>query len=179
MTISSIKVVLSKRQNQVIEVISNIFRKGQIDIKSSNVQSEADFKSALEIDKWSKGKSKKTFKTSTSFPGKSNYNIAIGLPQSFQTFPMCAVPYAHPIPFSKYIQYEELPDASGWDDDDNVMEICGPNWCSWLFQSLLSRSLLLRSRSWDMTILMMKIHIYRKWLFVIYTTFLSSVVKNL
>ena len=93
------------------------------------MRSKADFKSALEIDKWSKGTSKKTFKTSILFPGKSNYNITIGLPQSFQNSPTCPVPYVHPVPFSKYIQYEELPDARGWDDDDKVMKVCGPNWC--------------------------------------------------
>ncbi len=35
----------------------------------------------------------------------------------------------HPISYSKFIQYEDLPDASGWEDDDLVRKTCGPNWC--------------------------------------------------
>ena len=96
-----------------LKLFRTFSEKGPIDIKSSDVRSRADFKSALEIDKWSKGTSKKTFKTSISFPDKSNYDITIGLPQSFQNSPTCPVPYVHPVPFSKYIQYKELPDERG------------------------------------------------------------------
>ncbi len=65
---------------------------------------------------------------SLSFPSKGNYVVIIGLPQSINRNE-CLVPHVHPIPYSKYIQYEDLPDASGWEDDDLVRKTGGPNWC--------------------------------------------------
>ncbi len=112
-----------------LKLFRTFSEKGPIDIKFTDVRSKADFKAALQIDKWSKGTTKKTFKTSIAFPGKSNYDITIGLPQSFKNCLTCPVPYVHPVPFSKYIQCEKLPDARGWDDDDKVMKVCSPNWC--------------------------------------------------
>ncbi len=75
-----------------------------------------------------KKQAKKTFKISIPFPGKGNHVVTIGLPQTIDRneFP---VPRVHPIPYSKFIQYKDLPDASGWEDDDLVRKTCGPNWC--------------------------------------------------
>ena len=70
----------------------------------------------------------KTFKISIPFSGKGNHVITIGLPQSINRNE-CLVPHVHLIPYSKFIQYEDLPDASGWEDDDSVRKTCGPNWC--------------------------------------------------
>ncbi len=30
--------------------------------------------------------------------------------------------------YSKFSKYEDLPDASVWQHDDEVMNLCGPNW---------------------------------------------------
>ncbi len=70
----------------------------------------------------------KTFKLSLSFTGKGNHVLTIGLPQTINgnEYP---IPHVHPIPYSKYIQYEDLLDASGWEDDDLVRKTCSPNWC--------------------------------------------------
>ncbi len=70
----------------------------------------------------------KTFKLSLPFPGRGNHVITIGLPQNINRNE-CLVPHVHPIPYSKYIQYEDLPDASGWENDDLVQKTCGPNRC--------------------------------------------------
>ncbi len=59
------------------------------------------------------------------FPGKGNHVITIGLPQSNRD--ECPEPHVHPILYSKFIQYENLPDASGWEDGDLVRKTCGPN----------------------------------------------------
>ena len=94
----------------------------------NNLPSRENFIKALEIDKWSKKQTKKTFKLSLSFPGKGNHVVTIGLPQTIARNE-CPVPHVHPIPYSKFIQYEDLPDASGWEDDDLVKKTCRPNWC--------------------------------------------------
>ncbi len=92
-----------------------------------NLPSKENFIKALEIDKWSK-KNKKSFKLSLPFPGKGKNNITVGLPQTIDRNE-CPVPHVHPIPYSKYIQYEDFSDASGWEDDDLVRKTCRPNWC--------------------------------------------------
>ncbi len=62
------------------------------------------------------------------FTDKGNNVITIGLPQTINGNE-CLVPHVHLILYSKYIQYEYLPDASGWEDDDLVRKTCRPNWC--------------------------------------------------
>ncbi len=57
---------------------------------------------------------------SLSIKDKGNHDISIGLPQFIRTTNICLVPHVHNVPYSKYIQYEPLPNASGWDDDDVV-----------------------------------------------------------
>ncbi len=42
---------------------------------------------------------------------------------------VCPIPYIHPNSYSKFSKFEELPDASGWENNDAVMKVCGPNWC--------------------------------------------------
>ncbi len=56
---------------------------------------------------------------SLSFPGKRNHVIKIGLPQTIDR-DECLVPHAHPITYSKFIQYVEIPVACGWEDDNLV-----------------------------------------------------------
>ncbi len=63
-----------------------------------------------------------------SFSSKGNYVVTIGLPQTIDRNE-CPVPHLHQIPCSKYIQHEDLPDASDWEDDDLVRKTCSPNWC--------------------------------------------------
>ncbi len=70
----------------------------------------------------------KTFKISIPFSGKGNHVVTIGLPHTINRNE-CPVPHVHPIPYSKFIQYEDLPDTGGWEDDDLVRKTCGPNWC--------------------------------------------------
>ncbi len=69
----------------------------------------------------------KTFNLIISFTGKGIHVVTIGLPQTINR-DECPVPHVHPILYPKYIQYEDLPDASGWEDDDVVRKTCGPNW---------------------------------------------------
>ncbi len=95
----------------------------------SNLPSKVDFKSSLEIDKWSKRSSKKSFKASLLFSGKNNQNVTVLLPSTVKELDICPVPYIHPITHSKFSKYEDLPDASGWEDNNMVMKVCGPNWC--------------------------------------------------
>ncbi len=51
------------------------------------------------------------------------------MPHSSKKLDISPVPYVHPIPYSKFVQYKPLPDASGWDDDYAVIKIFCPNWC--------------------------------------------------
>ncbi len=92
------------------------------------------------MNEWSKRSSKKTFKPSLSFPGKGNQNIIILLPQTIKELNGCPVPHVHPIPYSKFIIYKDLPDSSGW-EEDVVMKLCGPNWCKNAPQWSVSTSL--------------------------------------
>ncbi len=103
--------------------------------------SKVNFKSSLKIDKRSKKSRKETFKASFSFPGKGNLNVIFLMPQTIQELGVCLLPYVHPIPYPKFIKYEDLPDASGWEDDDAVMKPCGPNWCKDAPNSNVSTSL--------------------------------------
>ncbi len=66
---------------------------------------------------------------SLSLPGKGHQNVIILLPQTIKELNVCLLNYVHPIPYSKFIKYEDLPDASELEDNDAVMKICGPNWC--------------------------------------------------
>ena len=95
---------------------SKLFRtfseKGPRTMTWSNLPSRENFIKALEIDKWSKKQNKNPFKISLPFPGRGNHVITIGLTQIIDRNE-CPVPHVHPIPYSKFIQYEDLPDASG------------------------------------------------------------------
>ncbi len=75
-----------------------------------------------------KKETKQTFKISIPFSGKGNHVLTIGLPHTINRNE-CPVPHVHPIRYSKFIQYEDLPDASGWDNDNLVRKTCSPNWC--------------------------------------------------
>ncbi len=85
----------------------------------SSLPSKVDFNSSLEIDKWSKQSSKKSFKASLSYLGISNQNIIVLLPNTVKVL-VCPIPYIHPITYSKFSKYEDLPDASGWEDDNAI-----------------------------------------------------------
>ncbi len=78
---------------------------------------------------------------SFSFPGKGNQNVIISLPQTIKELDVCPVPYVHPIPCSKLSTYKDLPHASGWEDDDSVMKLCGADWCKDAPKSNVSSSL--------------------------------------
>ena len=95
----------------------------------SELPSKSEFKNSLQVSQWSSSQKRKTFKGSLLFRDKSDYKITISLPHSRDAFGSCPVPFVHPVSYSKYIDQEELPDASGWDDDDAVMNLCGANWC--------------------------------------------------
>ncbi len=51
------------------------------------------------------------------------------MPHFNNKFGTCPERFVHPVPYSKSIKQEELPDASGWDDDNAVMKLCDANWC--------------------------------------------------
>ncbi len=97
----------------------------------SNLSSKVDFNSSLEIDKWSKRSTKKSFKALLSYQGKSNQNVVVLLPSTVKELDVCPIPYIHQITYSKFSKYEDPPDpdASGWEDDDAVMKVCSPSWC--------------------------------------------------
>ncbi len=95
----------------------------------SELPSKTEFKNSLQVSQWLSAQKRKTFKGSLSFRDKSDYVVTITLPYSNNAFGSCPVPFVHPVSYSKYIEQEELPDASGWDNDDAVMKLCGANWC--------------------------------------------------
>ena len=95
----------------------------------SELPSKTEFKKTLQVSQWLSPQKRKTFKGSLLFHDKSDYVVTITLPHSNNAFRSCPVPFVHPVSYSKYIKQEELPDASGWDDDDAVMKLCGANWC--------------------------------------------------
>ncbi len=88
----------------------------------SELPSKTEFKNSLQISQWSLLQKRKTFKESLPFCDKSDYKITITLPHSNNAFGTCPVPFVHPVPYSKFIEQEELPDTSGWDDDNAVMK---------------------------------------------------------
>ncbi len=51
------------------------------------------------------------------------------LPSTVEELDVCPIPYIHPILYSKFSKHEDLPDASGWEEDDTVMKVCGSHWC--------------------------------------------------
>ena len=102
---------------------------GPLTLSWSNLPSKVDFKSSLEIDKWSKRSHKKSFKASLSMSSKGNQDVIVLLPSTVKELDVCPIPYIQPMTYSKFTQYEDLPDTSGWNDDDAVMKVCGPNWC--------------------------------------------------
>ncbi len=95
----------------------------------SELPSKTEFKNSLQVSQWLLSQKRKTFKGSLSFCDKSDYVVTITLPHSNNAFGSCPVSFIHPVSYSKYIKQEELPDASGWDNDDAVMKLCGANWC--------------------------------------------------
>ncbi len=76
--------------------------KGPRTMTWSSLPSRENFIKALEIDKWSKKQSKKTFKISIPFSGKGNHVVTVGLPHTIKRNE-CPVPHVHPIPYSKFI----------------------------------------------------------------------------
>ncbi len=156
---------------------------GPLTLSWSNMPSKVDFKSSLEIDKWSKRSSKKSFKASFSFSSKGSQDIIELLPKTVKYLDVCPIPYIHPITYSKISKYEDLPDASGWNDDDAVMKVFGPNWCKVspekLYQAPLNRQSKISEKSLNLMIHMMRIYTYKRWCCVTCTWFLSLVATSL
>ncbi len=87
----------------------------------------------------------KTFKIPIPFSGKGYHVVTVGLPQTIDRNE-CPVPHVHPISYSKFIQYEDFPDASGWEDDDLVRKTCSPNWCKDAPDLVVSKAVAIRAQ---------------------------------
>ncbi len=77
---------------------------GPLTMSWSNLPSKVDFKSSLEIDKWSKRSHRKSFKASLSMSGKTNQDVVVLLPSSVKELDVCPIPYIKPITYSKFTQ---------------------------------------------------------------------------
>ncbi len=123
------RLVYEQKRIKNLPLFQTFSFEGPLTMSWSNLPSKVDFKSSLEIDKWSKRSRRKSFKASLSMSGKTNQDVVVLLPSLVKELDVCPIPYIKPITYSKFTQYEDLPDASGWNDDESVMKVCGPNWC--------------------------------------------------
>ncbi len=86
-----------KKSNiKTLQLFRTFSEKGPVIMTWSNSPSKVDFKSSLEIDKWSKRSSKKIIKASL-FSGRSDQKVMVLLPSTIKELDVCLVPYIHPI----------------------------------------------------------------------------------